>query len=182
MAESEMSALRFAPLTKLQLHPVFQLEDFLQSVVAVDTDGEQITQEQAIVVDGKRDRAISVAEFLFGSSLLTAALTLLDNYQQSFTKISSPHRSLWLIRGSSDLAYMCFACDETPDLYYCNCRSYLEKMSKKPAEEESLPEMCKHLLALKLIPVLQIVCPHLIVSDKEFAKVVLERTLKGGCE
>ena len=153
------------------MHPVFQLHDFLDSLaVANDANHERVIEE-------KRDQAISVAEFLFGSAMVTAALMLLDN-SGSFTRISSPHRSLWLIRGSNDLTYMCFACHETPDLYYCSCRSYLEKMTKKNTEEEGLPELCKHLLALKLIPVLRIEAVEVTVPDKDFAKLVLERTLK----
>jgi hypothetical protein len=173
LQQSSMAEPRFFQPTNVQLHPVFQLLDFLRSS-AVDHDEDQ---NQERTVEEKKDQVISVAEFIFGSTMVAAALALLDNHE-CFTKISSPHRSLWLIRGSSDLAYVCFACDETPDLFYCNCRSYLEKMTKKPTHEEGLPEMCKHLLALKLIPVLQIGCSHLTVSDKEFAKLVLERSFR----
>jgi hypothetical protein len=173
MTEPQISPPTFPPPTKVQMHPVFQLQDFLLSLTVrnVGDRNEEWTVEE------KRDQAISVAEFLFGSSMVAAALTLLDN-QGSCSKMSSPHRSLWLVRGSTDVAYMCFSCDETPHLYYCNCRSFLEKTTKKPIEEEGLPELCKHLLALKLIPALQIEFPHLTVSDKEFAKLVLERTWK----
>ena len=174
MTEPQISPPSFCTPTRAQMHPVFQFHDFLQSF-ALDNDDTDSNLER--VIEEKRDQAISVAEFLFGSAMVTTALTLFDN-PGSFTRISSPHRSLWLIRGSSDLSYMCFACDETPDLYYCSCRSYLEKTTKTMAEEAGLPELCKHLLALKLIPVLRIEPLQLTVPDKDFAQLVLERTLK----
>jgi len=197
MTEPLTSSTRIPPPTKIQLHPVFQLQDFLSSLEATNTndndDDEEhrpmnpptttttttpmINDELSMTIEERKDQVISVAEFLFGNTMVTAALSLLD-HEGSCTKISSPHRSLWLVRGSTDLAYTCFACDETPGLYYCNCRSYLEKNTKKPQGEEGLPELCKHLLAIKLIPALQINVPHLTVSDKEFAKLVLERTWK----
>lgn len=159
-------------LTEEQMHPVYHLEDYLQSLMKNDDD-----DPTTIPVDAKYDEIIRVAEFLFGNTLLTAAFTLLDAHESVFTKVTSPHRSLWLVRGSSDVAYMCFVCDDTPDLYYCTCRSFLEKTTKKV--DTALPEMCKHLLALKLIPALGITCPQLTLSDSEFAKLVLDRTSKG---
>ncbi len=158
-------------LTKEQLHPVYQLEDYLQSLT-VNVD-QPLNGDS---VDAKYDEIIRVSEFLFGNTLLTAVMTLLDSQQSIFTKVSSPHRSLWLVRGSGNATYMCFVCDETPDLYYCNCRSFLEKTTK--TVDTKLPELCKHLLALKLIPALGISCPHLTLSDTEFAKVVLDRTFQ----
>lgn len=153
--------------------------------------GDKQTDQQgrdSSSIETKHDEILRVAEFLFGNTLLAAALTLLDSYESTFTKISSMHRSIWLVRGSGDAAYMCFACGDstggiesgaTPNLYFCNCRSFLEKTTKKTTSDQELPELCKHLLALKLIPVLGISCPQLTVSDSDLAKLVIERTLKG---
>ena len=165
-------------------HPVYQLERYLESWTETSNDPPSSTTTTNKHTNGpnhpstaQQDEIIRVTEFLFGTTLLTAALTLLDSHESIFTKVSSMHRSLWLVRGSGDASYMCFVSSkETPNLYYCNCRSFLEKTTKKT--ESVVPEVCKHLLALQLIPVLGISCPHLTLSEKEFAKLVLERTFK----
>ena len=175
--------------TKRQIHPVYQLEHYLRSVANDDDDTNHQERRKHSVDEAKYDEILRVADFLFGNTLLVAALTLLDHPSSTFTKISSIHRSLWLVRGSGDVAYMCFVCgsgdplsmekEETPNLYFCNCRSFLEKTTKRTPSEQELPELCKHLLALKLIPALGISCPQLTVSDYDLAKLVIGRTLKG---
>ena len=152
-------------------HPLYQFEDYLRG-----GNKGQTTQHES--VEKRQDEVLRVAEFLFGTTQLTAALALLDNHERHFTKVSSTHRSLWLVKGSSgEFSYMCFACDETPDLYYCNCRSFLEKTTKIAQANRNQAEICKHLLALKLIPELGLSCPHLQVSEIEFARLVLDRTM-----
>jgi hypothetical protein len=184
-----MSEQHVVPMpTKEQIHPVYQLGDFLR-MASRKNDIQADHQEGRDSVEAQQDKIIRVADFLFGNTLLAAALTLLDSHESTFTKISSMHRSIWLVRGSGDAAYMCYACgdatssstgsDGAPNLYFCNCRSFLEKTTKKTTSDQELPELCKHLLALKLIPPLGITCAQLTVSDSDLAKLVLERTLNG---
>lgn len=160
-------------------HPVHQLERYLESLAETTIDPPSTTTNSPHSHStAQQEEILRVAEFLFGTTLLTAALTLLDSHESIFTKVSSMHRSLWLVRGSGDASYLCFVPthNQTPNLYYCNCRSFLEKTTKKA--DSAVPEVCKHLLALQLIPVLGISCPHLTLSDKEFAKLVVDRTFK----
>lgn len=175
MKERCESLDKISPPSKAHLHAPLQLENFLALLTSDNGIGEPLNQQS---FEKRRDKILLAAEFIFGSSHLSASLALLDNYESSITRVSSPHRSLWLVRGSSDQAYMCFAREDTPNLYYCSCRSYLEKTTKKASEDQRLPELCKHLLALKLIPALQINCPHLTLPDKDFAKLVMDRTLR----
>jgi hypothetical protein len=173
-----------SPLTNDLKPPVYQLERYLECLdeneLPATTPNGNEPNNHANHHSARQDEIIRVAEFLFGTTLLTASLTLLDSHESIFTKVSTMHRSLWLVRGSSDASYLCLLPTKKETalrLYYCSCRSFLEKTTKKKADS-ALPEVCKHLLALQLIPVLGISCPHLTLSDKEFAKLVLERTLK----
>jgi hypothetical protein len=153
--------------------PLMQLEDYLLSL------GDS-NQESSSLQD-RHDEILIVAEFLYGSNLLTAALTLLDSCESMVTKLAaSSHRSLYLVKGK-DSYYMCF-CE--PHLHYCSCRSFLEKTTKSSNSKTSsssnntTTELCKHLLALKLVPHLNIAFPQITtVTDEEFATLVLDRTL-----
>ena len=171
--ESEQPRKRPMPLTQEQLHPVYLLEEYLHRFAPENDEPVDLQH-----CDAKHDQILGVADFLFGTTLLSAALTLLDSHESTFTQISTHHRSIWLVRGSGEGSYLCFACEKTPNLYYCNCRSFLEKTTKKAND---LPEFCKHLLALKLVPALGMTCPQLTVSEGEFAKLVLERTMSRTC-
>lgn len=156
-------------------HATYQFLQFLESQrensESPPTSGPANVQE-------KHDKILRVAEFLFGSLHLSASLALADSYQTIFTKVTSPHRSLWLVKGSSsDLSYMCFVPPESPGLFYCTCRSFLEKTTKQPHNRKHLPQVCKHLLALQMLPHLGLQCPELSLSDHDFAALVLDRTL-----
>jgi hypothetical protein len=65
--------------------------------------------------------------------------------------------------------------DLYPPLYYCSCRSFLERCKMTTASSSSAC-LCKHLLALKLMPVLGIHCSVIeTTSDEEFSKFALQR-------
>lgn len=75
-------------------------------------------------------------------------------------------------------------------IYYCSCRSFYEKSratwsgrhsihqnSGIAATGRSSPSLCKHLLALKLMPLLRVQCSMTeLNSDDEFCRVILSRT------
>ena len=58
--------------------------------------------------------------------------------------------------------------------HYCSCRSFLERSGRS---SDSAVVICKHLLALKLLPVFGAAKENLIetVSDDEFARIVVSR-------
>lgn len=165
-------------------HPLFLLEDYLESVSSKRKNDDKETSTTRSSTDAMIDEILRVTEFLFGSAQLTAALTLLDAHTTNFTRVASPHRHLWLVQGSGDFSYMCISTSESDrattslsPLYYCNCRSLFDKVSRQLSSQVPLPEICKHLLALKLIPYLNLSCPEISVSDEEFAQIVLDRTM-----
>lgn len=155
-------------------HAAYRFLQYLDSL-GEDQGGEGL---QFHSKDDKHDQILRVAEFLFGKTHLAAALTLLDSHQTTFTRVSSPHRSIWLVKGSSsDLAYMCLVPHGSHGLFYCTCRSFLEKTTKQHTNQKHLPQVCKHLLGLQMIPHLGLQCPELTLSDHEFAALLLDRTL-----
>ena len=66
-------------------------------------------------------------------------------------------------------------------IYYCSCRSFLEKSrhhnSSVAGGAAAAPAIvCKHLLALKLMPVLGLTCTTVeLPSEDEFSRAVLQR-------
>jgi hypothetical protein len=134
------------------------------------------------------DEILNVAEFLYGSNTLGSSMALLDA-SCGITKVSTPaalcKRSLYLVKGSKDAQYyLCFSAKENA-VDYCSCRSFLEKATKLSSSTHnsngSSPSLCKHLLALKLMPYLSVECPEITTSShEEFAKLVLDRTVLAG--
>ena len=177
------------PPPQIILNPLFQLEDYLQSLEDENHDPSSTTKTTTTAVnEDRQDEILHVAEFLYGEKPLASALHFLDAADTTITKISAKnnHRSLYLVSSSSSSSswqqqqqqhkndYLCL-CDDS--LYYCSCRSFLEKNAKK-----TKIVLCKHLLALKLLPYLlpnHIPHPRTIttVTDEEFANLVLDRTL-----
>jgi predicted nucleic acid-binding Zn finger protein len=169
-----------APPPNLLNNPLCQLEDYLQSL---DDDQRILTSS----LDDRQDEILNVAEFLYGHNLLTSALTLLDACATTVTKFLTANRSLYLVKGQQQqqqqpskylennhsTTYLCLS---SRNVEYCSCRSFLEKNVK---EKNSSVGLCKHLLALKLMPHLSTVaCPQITtVTDEEFANLVLDRTL-----
>jgi hypothetical protein len=165
------------PPPNLLNNPLCQLEDYLRSL-----DDDQLILTSSL--DDRQDEILNVAEFLYGHNLLTSALTLLDACETTVTKFSTAHRSLHLVKGqqqpskysehnNNSTTYLCLS---SSNLEYCSCRSFLEKNAK---EKNTSVGLCKHLLALKLMPHLStIACPQITtVTEEEFANLVLDRTL-----
>jgi hypothetical protein len=166
------------------LNPVQQLDDYLASIdyglpllsSSSSSLPAQNPQDAAFL-----DDLLNVAEFLFGTNTLQAALTLLDSGASSITKVSTVHRSMFVVNGSSHnnnkkggggdpQSYMCLL----GNVEYCSCRSFLEKATKADGNRT----VCKHLLALKLMPYVKISCPQITTNtETEFSNLVLDRIM-----
>jgi SWIM zinc finger len=150
------------------------------------------------------DDLLRLAAFLFGSTL-DGALTLLENNpKRDILRLISlqSNRTMFIVKGrpcrgstASDSTYMCMlkekvsqnstsnyehvdSVDEVNDTTedattaYCSCRSFSERCQKS-REGKAL---CKHLLAIKLMPFLRIECSVIEVgSDDEYCRIILQR-------
>lgn len=135
----------------------------------------------------QEDDILRTVDFLYGKTM-EGALAILDAAENnSISKVISTatERSAYLVKGSSsysfrgkfssDESYFCIVphfSDDVP-IYYCSCRSFLER-NRHPVNEGTC--LCKHLLAVRLMPVLKIK-PVLIetVSDDDFANILMQR-------
>jgi hypothetical protein len=122
-----------------------------------------------------QEEVLRVADFLYGSTL-DGALGLLDT-PESITKVVSipSQRSLYLVRGQGDNSYFCLLSDNAQSsVYYCSCRSFLEK--SRNSNTHGAACLCKHLLALQLMPTLHVEGSVIeTVSDEEFGNLILNR-------
>jgi hypothetical protein len=167
---------------------------------------KSLTQQQEIASSTNKmlvdqhliDELLMTTEFLYGSKLMTSALTLVDSCRSLITVVVAPSgRVAYLVRGSrGDETYLCLLSTSsssssssssttttTPTLsyagsvHYCSCRSYLESTTNNaktsgvsptqhrhqqgtPKRNNNAftvagPPICKHLLALKLLPYLE---------------------------
>jgi hypothetical protein len=138
------------------------------------------------------DGALHVLESGNDNSRTTPA-----SFCSSVTRLQSPRRVIHHVKGTpgttrgnhcatatTDAAYLCIVpeCDQeetgrdTDDatgMYYCSCRSFLEKSRCTPPGTTTI---CKHLLALKLMPALG-VTPSILEfgSDEELSQAVTQR-------
>jgi hypothetical protein len=173
------------PLTCL--HPLHMLDRYIESLSG-DPQSTKQTEQQRI------DEILRVTDVLYGPCL-DGALQVLeqnctaDGRSLNVTRLQSPRRSLFTVKGSSssssssrsatttaDSCYMCILPEtnqktttDEPRMYYCSCRSFLER-------SRSCNSICKHLLAIKLMPVLGMTCAIMEVSsEEEFSRAVLRR-------
>jgi hypothetical protein len=124
----------------------------------------------------REEEVLRVADFLYGSTL-DGALGLLDT-PESITKVVSipSQRSLHLVQGQGDNSYFCLLSSENSQssVYYCSCRSFLEK--SRNSNTHGAACLCKHLLALQLMPALHVKGSVIeTVSDEEFGNLILNR-------
>lgn len=150
----------------------------------------------------KQDEILRVVDFLYGNTL-EGALSILDAAETSgsITQVVSipSQRSLYLVKGSASYkrrghkhgggggfdnsmttvmknsAYLCILPRPTDDLpiYYCSCRSFLERSRSSRAGEASC--LCKHLLAIRLMKVLGTKpLRQETMSDAEFASSIVQ--------
>lgn len=172
------------------LHPLLLLDEFLESLekengatndatrnepktaANIENDATIALPEQSL--DKRRDHILRVADYLYGGSILEAALAVLDTEGAIRQVTSHPsERKAFLVRGASSRPnqastdYFCL----TQGIQYCSCRSYFERAKSDPKG------LCKHLLALKLMPALECPCRKETVPDAEFSGYLIRRML-----
>jgi hypothetical protein len=143
------------------------------------------------------DELLRTADFLFGNTL-DGALTLLDQQQSCcqgdrgstrgdvMVRLVSrqSQRSLYLVKGSTKTRasgspyYLCMLPTEArkeDGVVYCSCRSFWEKTCRTKADHPLCD--CKHLLALRLLPVLGecTLTTWTVETEAEFSQTVMER-------
>ena len=146
--------------------------------------------------DRQESSILLMADFLFGATTLDGAVAILDNAESLITRIvDGPNkRQMYFCRSSSSQhhhyhhssnqrpasevpsSYLCIIpkSEDRYPIHYCSCRSFLE-LSRSTAT--SAPRLCKHLLALYLLPYLDSQPCALVEtsSDSEFSKLVIHR-------
>jgi predicted nucleic acid-binding Zn finger protein len=172
------------------LHPLHLLDEFLESFGETTCTGSS-TEDRARgepqgstgaasekSLEERRDHVLHVADYLYGGSILEAALAVLDAEGAIRQVCSQPsQRKAFLVRGTSrhsggvPTQYFCLLASSEGGFFYCSCRSYFERAKGDPNG------LCKHLLALKLMPVLDCHCREEKVPDAEFSAFILRRML-----
>lgn len=157
------------------LAPLAVLEQYLTHVRRLKGD-EAI---QKLTEEGQAE-LLRVSDFLFGS-ILEGALTILDECASKVTKIVSKasNRSLFVVKGSQSQSnngghYICLLPEHSDGIYYCACPSFLER------SRTSSCLLCKHLLAIKLMPALG--CHEQVLeanTDEDFATMITSRLTLG---
>jgi predicted nucleic acid-binding Zn finger protein len=183
------------------LHPLHLLDEFLESFEettcaagsmedrtrppepngdSADVAGSTTTSVVAATdnksLEERRDHVLRAADYLYGGSILEAALAVLDAEGAIRRVCSKPsQRRAFLVRGTSQrhsggsvpTDYFCLVALSEEGFDYCLCRSYFEQAKNDPKG------LCKHLLALKLMPVLECPCREETIPDVEFSTFML---------
>jgi hypothetical protein len=164
-------------------HPLHLLECYLDSrkqqgeqVAAAATGNNPELEKADHDKKATEEEVLRVADFLYGSTL-DGALGLLDT-PESITKVVSipSQRTLYLVQGQGDNSYFCLLSSDNAQssVYYCSCRSFLEK--SRNSNTHGAACLCKHLLALQLMPALHVNGSVVeTVSDEEFGNLILNR-------
>lgn len=155
-------------------HPLHILKHYLASLEPIDKITDKSVRGK--LQRNRQDEILRVADFLFGSSALNGAVEVLDCGSISQVVSIPSQRSLYFVKGStrgksSSSNYLCLL--PTHGLAYCSCRSFLEGGCRSSSSGIFI---CKHLLALLLMPALQLKCSVTeTISDFEFGRMVLNR-------
>jgi predicted nucleic acid-binding Zn finger protein len=181
------------------LHPLHLLDEFLESFGKATCTGSSTEGRRAEPngdhadvagsitsvaardksLEERRDHVLRAADYLYGGSILEAALAVLDAEGAIRQVCSQPsQRKAFLVRGTSRHSggsvptdYFCLVALSEEGFDYCSCRSYFEQAKNDPKG------LCKHLLALKLIPVLECPCREETIPNVEFSTFILRRML-----
>lgn len=167
------------------LHPLYLLEHYLDSQRQQEDDAATAPAiNVAKAAQDFQDEILRVADFLYGSTL-DGALALLDNPTCITKVVSIPsQRSLYTVRGQDGNSYLCLLPDSatvasvsaaSSPIFYCSCRSFLEKSRNNSHDGAAC--LCKHLLALELLLALQVKGSVVLktASDDEFGSLILNR-------
>jgi hypothetical protein len=201
-ANEEMEPAVDSNLPLHALHPLHVLDQYLASIESRERKRDDIVNENDLATEQRpccptvitdkeeakrREEVIRVADFLYGGSSLESALGVLDT-DGAIRKICSypSNRQAYLVQGTTTTTrsgrnnggatdvYFCLFDPSSPfddkgGFYYCSCRSFFEKAKSDPLV------LCKHLLALKLMPHLNCFCQVEEVSDSAFASLLMRQ-------
>eukprot|EP00904_Undaria_pinnatifida_P010706 jgi/Undpi1/6766/HiC_scaffold_21.g09245.m1 len=100
---------------------------------------------------------LRVLDFLFCSdrALVESTIQVLDKSRVVNVRARDSGRGVWLVQGSRGAPYLCLGS-------YCSCRSFLE-LARRGGDH---PVLCKHLLAVRLAPVLGVSRVEEVDDDK----------------
>lgn len=162
-----------APDSSHRLETEMLLNQYLDSIESRVTENDNNRHQE--------DELLRTVDFLCGNTL-DGALSILDG-EDNITKlvsIPSERTAHWVKKASTSRArteeyYFCIVpqSTDTYPIYFCSCRAFLER-NRQPQSES--PYLCKHLLAIRLMPSLKLK-PSLIetVSDEDFANLMIQR-------
>ena len=190
---TERDALMAEPPPEEAINPLHILNSLLK---AIDNENDQQEDDENTTrqsndglfphksdptrtLQHQQDKILRVGDFVFGSSHMDAAMSVLDNADKAVRCVRAvpSQRTAFLVEGSNNTrgnsTYFCL-----PQQQFCTCRSYLERSKKECLySQNNSTVVCKHLLALKLMPYLGIECAQETVSDARYGKLLLERTV-----
>ena len=163
----------------------------LPTGINATTPSSATTQDQRLESLGEIFR---VGECLYGTTM-EGALSILDAAATFITRVvSAPsQRTAYMVTASSGMQstkYLCLlpppttttanssqpfptCCRPNDDsVYYCTCRSFLEKNNRSQHLQ-----LCKHLLALVLLPHVSVKCNTVeTLTDEEFGRLLVRST------
>lgn len=167
------------------LEPLPVLQAFLSQRNPCNSYNETEVTAPDDLTTSRLDELFRVGAFLCGTTALEGALSILDASGTQITHVvSAPsQRSAYLVTPSSSSSdnpttkYLCLLPTSPPSdssaIYYCTCRSFLEKNSKSRHVQP-----CKHLLSLMLLPHVGVKCNTVeTLTDEEFGRLLVRSTL-----
>jgi len=156
------------------LHPLHLLDRLLGSPNNDDTGFFQ--NPSAAETENK---ILRVLDYLYANSS-EAVLGILDDADETIRKVCATpsKRTAFLVRGTTAApkkrtaaTYLCLAGGHT---WFCSCRSFFERAKSDPKA------LCKHLLALKIMPHLEVTCSQTQVPDMEYTNMLVDQVF--ACE
>ena len=124
-----------------------------------------------------RDAVLKAMDSILGPSQADAVLSILDG--RSIHRLETSQRSITVCRSNVNRSEFYFCSYRPGRIQYCSCRSFQEKR-KAPPSAGGTPPLCKHLLALKLLPLLSDNSNSCVVVEKygtpeEFSRAVCRK-------
>jgi hypothetical protein len=125
------------------------------------------------------DTMLRSLDFILGSNILDGAIAIFETNggAPKIWKVHGPSRSLTFVRGHQPHQfYLCILHNDLCE--YCSCRSFMERCRKNEP-------YCKHLLALKLYPLLAVeesaaVRVETFSDEASFRTIVMQRLFSEG--
>jgi hypothetical protein len=166
------------------------LRIFDEYISSLSIDSGTIQSLAVTTEEQRHEEILRTANSLFGKTL-EGALKLLDQSSSHITRVISLHsnRYAYFVKASSESSsyqpagteqyYTCVIPDKADERnennkgYYCSCPAFRDR--NRTIKDEST--ICKHLLALKLMPLLGITCAQLeMPNEHDFATLVAQRS------